>query len=326
MTQAPEKQKHIMTGYKQIVLITTLLTISGLIYGCQASEATKTTTPFHTLNTYPLSIEDSTGEILSFEEAPKRIVSFSAADTEILFALGVGGRLVGRDKFSNYPSETTGVPIVGDAFTINLEQIAKSKPDLVLFDFVSPKKEVARLGYQVLVLTPPNDVKGILERIKTLGNLVNQKQSANDLVDSMQLRIDAVQQSLANVERGPRVFYELDPALWTAGPETFIGSVFSLMKIENIAEGAVEPYPQLSLETIIAKNPEIILLGDSLRYGTQPGETLESIKQRPGWNKISAVKNARIYPVDPALLSRAGPRIVLGIEQLANLIYPELYQ
>ena len=142
----------------------------------------------------------------------------------------------------------------------------------------------------------------------------------------MQIRIDAVQQNLASVERGPRVFYELDPALWTAGPETFIGSVFSLMKIENIAEGTVEPYPQLSLETIIAKNPEIILLGDSLRYGTRPGETLESIKQRPGWNKISAVKNDRIYPVDPDLLSRAGPRIVLGVEQLSNLISPELYQ
>jgi iron complex transport system substrate-binding protein len=131
---------------------------------------------------------------------------------------------------------------------------------------------------------------------------------------------------LANVERGPRVFYELDPTLWTAGPDTFIGNIFSLMKLENIAAGTVEPYPQLSLETIIAKNPEIILLGDSLHYGTQSGETLETIKQRPGWNAISAVENDRIYLIDPDLLSRAGPRMVIGVERLATLVYPELYQ
>ena len=122
----------------------------------------------------------------------------------------------------------------------------------------------------------------------------------------------------------PRVFYEVDPTLYTAAQGTYIDSMIALSGGTNIAAAIKTPYPQLSNETVIADDPQYIILGDSKPFAG--GVTVARVVARPGWSVISAVKEHRIYPFDDDLASRPGPRIVLGIEAMAHLLHPEAFK
>ncbi|MFH1559817.1 MAG: ABC transporter substrate-binding protein [Chloroflexota bacterium] len=271
-----------------------------------------------------ITVTDSRGRDVVFDRAPQRIVSISPAHTEILYALGLGDRVVGTDSYSNFPPEAGEKPRVGDAFTLNLEVLAALEPDLLYTTFEGPVADAERLGIKVLYLFPADDLQGVLDNIALLGRITDREAQANALVADMESRIDSVVSKLAGIEEGPRLYYELDPALFTVGPDTFIGSILEMLKVQNIAEGADSPYPMLSAEVIVQKNPEVIVLGDSKEY-LATGITVDELEARPGWGSITAVQEDKIYPFDADLLSRPGPRIVDGIEQLAGLLYPELF-
>jgi iron complex transport system substrate-binding protein len=136
----------------------------------------------------------------------------------------------------------------------------------------------------------------------------------------MQGRIDDIQERLAAVGQGPRLFHEVDNQLYTVAPNSFVGSLYTILKAQNIAAGAAEAFPQLSQEAIIEADPEVIILAD-----VAAGESAETVKARPGWGSISAVSNNRIYVVDPDIMSRPGPRLVDALETLAKLLYPERF-
>ena len=136
----------------------------------------------------------------------------------------------------------------------------------------------------------------------------------------MRERIDDVTANLEGAGTGPRIFHELDPMLFTVGPGSFIDDIYSILGAENIATDTGQAFPQLSNETVIGSDPEVIILADEAA-----GETPGSVSDRDGWIKISAVVNGRIHMVDPELMSRPGPRIVEAIERLATLLYPELF-
>jgi len=112
--------------------------------------------------------------------------------------------------------------------------------------------------------------------------------------------------------------------LFTVGPDTFIGNMLEILKVQNVAEGADSPYPQLNAEVIVEKDPEVIVLGDSKEY-LATGITVADVRARPGWSGITAVVGGQVYSFDDSLVSRPGPRIVDGIEQLADLLYPGLF-
>ncbi len=273
------------------------------------------------VSAFPLTIEQSDGEVLTLERPPRRIVSLSAHATEIICAIGAGDQLVAVERFANCPLGSPEKPEV-DAFQPNLEAIAGFEPDLVyVFSNTDNIVDALRqIGTPVLYRMLPTSLEGVLEEILFFGRLTGREAEAQELVQSMRQRMDAVRERVAGVERGPRIFHELDPTYFTAAPSSFVGDFYNLLKAENIAAGAVDEYPQLSAEVIIERDPEVIILADEAA-----GVTADSVKERPGWDQISAVKSGRICVIDPDIVSRPGPRIVEALEALARCLYPEKF-
>jgi len=286
--------------------------------------AAPTSTPTGTATAgvqYPLTLTDGKSRSVTLAAAPQRIASLSPAATEILFAVGAGDQVAAVEKFSDFPPEAKTLPQL-DAYQPSVEAIAGEQPDLVLlyFDPGNLVDGLERAGLTVIFLEPPTSVDGVLEQIRLLGQATGHPQEAEELVGSMQQGIDVIQERLADVEQGPRVFHELDNQLYTVAPDSFVGNLYTILKAQNIAAGTDQAYPQLSQEAIIEKDPEVIVLADMAA-----GESAETVRARPGWGSISAVKNDRIYVVDPDIVSRPGPRLVEALETLARLLYPNLF-
>ena len=268
-----------------------------------------------------LTLTDGLGRSVTLTAVPQRIASLSPAATEILFAVGAGDQVAAVDMFSNYPPEATTREKL-DAFQPSVEAIAGAQPDLVLV-FYDPGNLVEGLtnaNLTVFFLETPTSVEGVLDQIRVLGKVTGHPQEAEGLVESMQEDISAVQERLAAVEQGPRVFHEVDNQLYTVAPDSFVGNLYTILKAQNIAAGTGQAFPQLSQEAIIEADPEVIILGDAVG-----GESPETVKARPGWGSISAVKNDRIYVVDPDIVSRPGPRLADALETLAQALYPERF-
>jgi len=271
---------------------------------------------------YPLTLTDSKDRSVTLSAAPQRITSLSPAATEILFAIGAGDQVAAVEKFSDYPPEAKTLPQL-DAYQPSVEAIAGAQPDLVLvyFDPGNLVDGLERAGLTVIFLEPPTSVDGVLEQIRLLGQATGHPQEAEELVETMQQSIASIQERLADVEQGPRVFHELDNQLFTVAPNSFVGDLYTILKAQNIAAGTDQAYPQLSQEAIIEADPEVIVLADMAA-----GESAETVKARPGWGSISAVRNNRIYSVDPDIVSRPGPRLVEALDTLAQALYPERFE
>jgi iron complex transport system substrate-binding protein len=275
---------------------------------------------------YPLAIVDTVGREVTLAAQPQRVASLSPAATETLFAIGAGDQVIAVDKYSNYPQEATTREQL-DAFEPNLEAIAAVQPDLVLL-FYDPGELAAsleRLGITTAVLgsveETPESVAAVFDQIRLLGQMTDHVQEAEELVADMQGRIDAIEEALADVEQGPRIFHEVDATLYTAAPDSFVGGLYKILKAQNIAAEADQPFPQLSQEVIIGRDPEVIILADGA-YGESP----DTVKGRPGWENVSAVRNDRIFVIDPDIVSRAGPRLVEALETLAEYLYPKRFE
>jgi len=270
---------------------------------------------------FPVTVEDSTGDSVTLEAPPSAIASLSAGHTEILYALGAGGQVVAVDKTSDCPQAVSQLPQV-DAFSPSAEAIAGLNADLVVLFFgpADLKQSLEQLGLKVLLLNSPESVQGVYEQVTLLGRATGHATAAEDLVERMQDDIERLQDGLPDGE-GPRVFHEIDSTYYTAGPGSFIGDLYSLLRARNIADATGQAYPQISAEAIIQADPEVILLADE-----DAGESPATVAARPGWGEISAVKNARVHVVDPDIVSRPGPRLVDALQTLARLLYPEQFE
>jgi iron complex transport system substrate-binding protein len=269
---------------------------------------------------FPITVTDSNGRQLTLDRPTQAMVILSPAHVEILFALGAGGDIAAVDENSDCPQETAQKTKLS-GFTPNLEAIAAETPDLVLI-FYDPgdlQASLERLDIPVLFLATADSVEGVYDQIRLLGQVTGRSQRAAEVVASMQDRVVAVQEKLADVQQGPRVFHEIDPGLFTTCPGEFIHDMYHLLKAQNIATQPGIPC-QLSHEAIIEAGPEVIILADE-----PAGVTVESVKARPGWGGIPAVANDRVFIVDIDIVSRPGPRIVDALEALARLLYPERF-
>jgi iron complex transport system substrate-binding protein len=259
----------------------------------------------------------------------QRIVSMAPSNTEILFAIGAGGQVIGRDELSDFPTEATDLPSVGGGFgDFNNEAIVQLQPDLVLAAEINTPEQVKTLedlGLNVFLMANPTTLAELYDNLLLVGEMTGQGMKATELVETLQAREAAVVEKLAAVSERPSVFYELDntdpSAPWTAGPGTFIDTLISMAGGENVASDLDGQYIQLSVESLLIEDPQVILLGDAA-YGVTP----ESVGQRSGWEAISAVKDERVYPIDDNLVSRPGPRLVDGLEALAQVLHPELFE
>lgn len=297
-----------------------------LLVGCGDEDAPATNEAGATpagAATFPRTITDSSNTKVTIAAPPKRIVSLSPAATEILFAIGAGDRVVGTDKFSNYPEAATKTSKV-DYSKPDPEAVLALNPDLVIM--VTRQEEQVKqfrdLKLTVLYFEEAATVDGVFDSIALFGDLTGQDTQARQLVASMRTRVDAITSKLGGVTKGPRVFYEITSDLYTASPETFIGSMLTLLKAQNVAAGATSDFPQLTAEAVIAADPEVIFLADAEFLSQGP----ETVAARPGWANMSAVKYRRIYPIDDDVASRPGPRIVEAMEIAAKALYPDRFQ
>jgi iron complex transport system substrate-binding protein len=277
----------------------------------------------------PLIATDAIGNAIVIPAtAPQRIVSLGATDSEILGALISPNRVIGVDISTDYPADLAAKPKVTDSNgTPNVEAIVGMQPDLVLGfggEDATAEKQLVQLGIRVVDL-PATNLDGSLTEIRLVGQLVHAEAAANALASSMQQQIAAVEQKVAGA---PNVSVYMEVGYTPPPPYAFGGGSFGDQMIAvaggtNIFAGdtANGGYPQVSDEAIIAANPQVIVLTEDPAYGGDPS----AVAQRPGWSVIRAVKNGRIYTINPDLVQRPGPRIVQGLQQLARDLHPDLF-
>jgi len=289
---------------------------------------TPTTAPPTPTEVPTVTVVDDAQRTVEIIGVPERIMSLAPSNTEILFALGLGDKVVGVTDFCDYPEEAQEIEKVG-GIEPNYENIVALEPDLVLVIGGSPAQlekaqRMEDLGLTVLVLEP-SGMEGIFADIELIGQATGAQERASELVAQLRARVEEVTEKVATVEQRPKVFFELDATdpsrPYTAGPGSFIDALIDMAGGINLGAAAGMQWAQFSTEEIIAQDPEIIILGDA-NYGV----TAESVEERPGWGVMTAVKEGAIYPIDDTVVSRPGPRIVDGLEELARIIHPELFK
>jgi iron complex transport system substrate-binding protein len=277
----------------------------------------------------PIKLTDGLGRSIELAAPARRIISIAPSNTEILFALGAGKQLVGREEMSDYPVEAKDVASIGSVFQkLNTEAIVSLQPDLILAAEINSPEQVKALEdlkLTVYYLPNPKTFDELYANLETVGKLTGRSAEAAQLNESLKARYDAVMQKLSQAKDAPTVFYEIDATdptkPYTSGPGTFIDLVITLAGGKNIGSELKDAYAQISSEELVKQNPDIIVLGDAL-YGVTP----EAVAQRPGWNALNAVKNNQVFPFDDNLISRPGPRLLDGLEQMAQLVHPELFK
>lgn len=272
---------------------------------------------------------DGLGREITLETTPQRIVSLAPSNTEILFAIGAGSQVVGRDEFSDYPAEAASIESIGGSFgEYNIEAIVALKPDLVLAaEINTPElvKQLEDLGLTVFYLKNPITLEEMYVNLDVVGQLSGH--DVTELINSLEARVNAVDEKITPISARPTVFYEIDATdaakPYSYGPGTFGDLLIQRAGGANLVTlaGITDAYPQVSLEQIVLANPSVIILGDSM-WGVTP----ESVLARAGWDALDAVKNNQIFAFDDNLVSRPGPRLVDGLEQLAKLLHPELFK
>ncbi len=279
-------------------------------------------------NTTPVPLTDDLGRALNIKGVPQKIVSLAPSNTEILFALGLGSKVVGTDDYSDYPAAATTLPHVGSAYpSFNIEAITSLKPDVVVaFGYTLPDyvTKIESLGIPVVVLAP-KDVNGVISDITLVGKITGATSQAKMLTTSMQNSLNTIEDKIKGVST-PRVLWEFDGTVpsspWVAGPGSFNDSLITLAGGQNIGASGPASSWQMGTEAIIQADPQIIIL-DDYQFGT----SVESVSARPGWSVITAVKNNAVYPItDSNLTDRPGPRVIDGLQLLAKLIHPELFK
>jgi len=269
----------------------------------------------------PLSVVDSAGREVSLDKAPEKIVSMAPSNTEILFALGLGERVVGVTTYCNYPPEAGSVEKVGDSYAPDYEKIVALEPDLVMAVGTASSQLVQDLenyGLPVFVLQAAT-VDDVAGNIELAGEITGARDEAAGLAADIRERIEAVEERVARVaaENRPTVFWCLDSMLWTVGPGSFVHDLITKAGGDSIGKTLGQPYGQFSMESLLEADPDVIiipLLDSSVR------ETLAGLD---GWASLTAVKEGRVYEIDPDTVSRPGPRIAEAIETIAGILYPE---
>jgi iron complex transport system substrate-binding protein len=276
----------------------------------------------------PSQWTDGLGRAVVLAAPAERIVSLAPSNTEILFAVGAGPQVVGRDELSDFPAEVGQVSSIGSTFAaLNVEAIVALEPDLVLAaDITAPEqvRALEELGLTVYVLPNPTDFEGLYQNLRTVGEITGREREAGDLVADLEGRVAEVQALVQGVDR-PRVFFEADgtdpTAPWTTGIGTFQSMLIDLAGGSNVAAD-LSGWGQFSLEQLVAADPQVIVFGSGPFVPT----TVESLAARPGWGGIRAVAAGRVYPIDTNWVDRPGPRLVDALEAMARFLHPELFE
>jgi iron complex transport system substrate-binding protein len=284
--------------------------------------------PAPTPAAFPVTVTDDEGTAVALPAAPQKIVSITPASTETLFALGVGDRVVATDESSDYPSEATSLPHVATYDKVDVEKVVALQPDLVIagglgFTPADAITKLRSLKIPVVVLYA-SSVDGVYQDIELLGTATGTGPAATAMVDSMRTDMQAVSTAAAAAGTKPRVYYEVgyDPAtgaIYAPADQSFVAEMVTLAGADAITTGDPNSY-QIPLETLIQKDPQIIVIGTNPFYSPSPA----SLMQRSGWSAMTAVKDKDVRSVRDIEITRPGPRLPIGLRNLVAAIWPDV--
>ncbi len=268
-----------------------------------------------------ITITDMTGHEVKLAKPAERIVALSAADCEIVYALGAGDLLVGRGEWCDYPAEVFDVPSVESGGNTNIEQILELNPDvLVMSSMAQTEEQVKQLedAGVAVVVSDAKDIEGVYTSITLLGKLLGKDAEAEKIVSDMKVGFAEIE---ANKLDGTKtVYFEVSPlewGLWTAGKGTFMDEIANMMGLKNCFDDLTD-WAQISEEQVLARNPDYIVT-ITMYFGEGPTPE-EEIMSRPGWENVTAVKNAAILNLQNNELSRPAPRLADGAKMLYDFV------
>jgi iron complex transport system substrate-binding protein len=275
---------------------------------------------------FPVTVTDDEGTAVEIVAEPEVIVSLTPANTEILFELGAGDRVVATDDGTDFPEAAVALPDVATFSSVDVEQVVNLEPDLVLagglgFTPADAITQLRSLDIPVLVLYAPS-VEGVYKDIELIGTAIGTSDAAVALTSDMRVEIDAISKAVAASGTPPRVFYEIGydattGAIFAPAADSFVAEMVTLAGGDTITTGDPNTY-EIALEKLIEQDPEVIVLGVNPFY--EP--TAEEVAARPGWKVMTAVANDDIRTVHDTEITRPAPRLPLGLRNLAITIRP----
>jgi len=300
-----------------VVFVFTALT------GCARNAATQARSPKG--SSFPATLRDDDGVSVTIKAPPRRIVTFAPSNTEIVFALGLGARLVGvSGKFDNYPPAARSIPSVGGSgqFGVdpNVERVVALHPDLMLAISGGDewKKRLRDLGITVFTINA-TDFADLLHDIRTVGEITGTTPAATALTSRMAAQAQSIA-AKASTESPVKCFFEaFYPPLTTVGPRTFIFDLLKRAGCDPVSAAAKSDYPEWSVDQLAAQSPAIYLVASE--SGVSPAQ----VERRPAFGAIAAVRQRHVYLIESDLISRPGPRVVLGLLALARILHPALF-
>ncbi len=275
-------------------------------------ESTTTSEP-----AFPVTVDAANGQV-AIEAMPEAIISLSPSATENLFAVGAGQQVVAVDDQSNYPEGAPTTDLSG--FTPNLESILSYDPDLVVitFDPGGLIEGLTAVGVPVLLLPSATSIDAAFGEIQVLGDATGHSEEAAAVIASMAADLSELVAEVGELIAGTTIYHELDPTYYSVSSASYVGELYALLGLVNIADAA-DPegfgYPQLAAEYIVDQDPDVILLADA-----GFGESIDTLRQRPGWSEMKAVANDAVIAIDPDVSSRWTPRSVVFIREVAEAI------
>ncbi|MFC9540433.1 ABC transporter substrate-binding protein [Lysinibacillus sp. NPDC056959] len=273
-------------------------------------------------------VKDDRGVEVEFNAVPKTIVSLQPSNTEILFALGVGDKIVGATEYDTYPEEAQKIERVSTSTIFNSERILALKPDVVIAyttggdeENLNALKGLEDAGIKVFAIQSAksfDDVYGDIEQVATVMGI---KDKGEKLNEDIKAKIADVQAKVKDVKEPKNIYLEISPKpdIYTAGSGTFQQEILNAANVNNVFAD-LESWAKVSEEDVIAKNPAVILTTVDMK------NTTEEILSRGGWNSITAIQNKAVYYIDTDISSRPGPRIGEAVELIAKAVYPELFK
>jgi len=272
---------------------------------------------------FPQTLTDDVGLSAAIPAAPKRIISMAPSNTEILFALGLGNKVVGVSSFCDFPEAAKNKDKIGDFMAPNIEKILLLKPDLVLAGGGVQKDlaiKLSAMGIPTLTFYPKN-INEMLMDIVLIGKASGKETEALVYIEKLKARMEKVKSEAGKINKKPKVYFEIwSQPFTTAGKGSFVEELITIAGGVNIFSETDKTFPEISGEEIIKRDPEIIITA----YMGKKGKMKKEIAKRSGWAGVSAVKEGRIYDnIDSDILLRSGPRLVNGLEALSKVFLQE---
>lgn len=312
---------------RSLQLIITFFIALGLLAACSGTDEPKQADnqKQQTEVAFPVTVTDALDNKVTIEKKPERIVSLIPSNTETLFALGLNDVIVGVSEFDNYPEEATEIEKVG-GMEFNIEKIISLEPDVVFAHESSAHNSAEGLdqlreaNIAVIVVNDAFSFEATYKSIEMMAKATGTTDKGNEIIETMKTKIAEIEEKAKDVKDEANVWVEVDPELYTTGKNTFIDEMLSIIRAVNVA-GDQEGWVQFTEEDAVKLNPDVIVT----TYGDYVENPKDEILARKAWQDVPAVKNERVYDVHPDLVSRPGPRLAEGIEELAKVIYPDVF-